>query len=302
MKKILNSTIATYLACDEKKALQTFCENTQNYAGNEEKLLRSIRSLFKNFADSDDREKRCRALLSAMCYDMIGMGKGYNAGLKCMQIADYPIPRKGLGICETIYFSAEGHPRTLPTMADIITAKDNVLVHFTSEAYLVRIGSVDNIYCYKDEDGALALLNVIDINEAIICDEEQFAGESPLYFTESSHFISPVFQLNVASIIINQLLKTARYPYLRIKQKVLYTGHNTLLINEEDMWTQSWRGRDLENIVARSTILDAQGRNAFTSSLLNIVCNTSSMYDNIISSKIYEPEKIKQYIKCKLNP
>lgn len=300
MKKILDTTIATYLSGQENKALQTFFEDTRKCVGKEEKLTSAVRSLFKRFAAAKSyAEKKCNALLSAICYDMIDAGKGNNAGLKCLQVANHPTPEKGVGICESIYFSTGGQPRTLPSGTELITAGEELIAYFNSGAYIAMLGSVDNIYCYKDKDGALVLLNVNDTDKCILCDEESFAGEDPLYFTESTHFISPVFELGFAYALMRLLLDAAQYPHLRIKLKVLYTGCEAHLINEEDMWEESWRDLDLENVMGHSTTLEAQGKEAFTASLLNIIGVANSLYDDIKEKRMGH-DQIKRYIKRKL--
>lgn len=301
MKNIIDTTIAKYLEGKEREAWEMFCTKPNKWQDNENKLLNGIRYLTRRFTDAEEHEKVCIATLSAMCYDMLAAGKGYHSGVKCLKICDnkYKL-KKGVGLCETIYFAAGGKTDSLSLGEELTTANEDLLAYFQSRAHVVKISKNANIYCYKDEEGSLILLNVNNINLPILCDEEAFNDSLPWYFTESTHFVSPVFELDIVTIIIRHLIDIVSYPHINIRHKVLYTGYNARLINEDDMWEEVWCKRDLENIMSPHRILKAQSRTAFTPSLLNIIKATGAIYDEIKKKDIYKPEQITEYINIRI--
>ncbi len=257
MKKLITNTIDSYLAGAENSALQMFAKQGAKYAHLDDKLLRALRSLYKDYARVEVSHQQCLALLSAMCYDMLPLGKGYDSAHQCLKLAKHPVLQTGYGISESIYLRAGGHPLTLKLTPDAPSSSSVSEIpqwltryYFSKNAYLFQISPKHDIYCYKDPYGSLVLLAaMVRVNSAVLCDEEEMEGPSPLYFTESSHFVSPVYRLEMAEFLLRELMQLVGYPYLRIRHKVLYTQSEVRLINAEDMWKGDWFGRDLENIL-----------------------------------------------------
>lgn len=81
-----------------------------------------------------------------------------------------------------------------------------------------------------------------------LADEERFNGEDPLWFSESSHRVSPIFQLVGAAAFLAQ--KVARKGYLQQVIPVFAESEGTL-INAEDM-EDTWK--ELGVLVCRTNI------------------------------------------------
>lgn len=256
MKTLVNETLRMLQSGDTQNAIETFCAKSARYKGKNDKLLSAIRSLYKRYGEADEGTKKHLALLSALLYDLIPLGEGRQHALLCMSLAglaeDVPL---SLGISEALFFALGAGTRkiVLPTDVDD-TPNQNILSYFKKGSHVVKLSARHNIHCYHNDSGALVLLSVIPVNNAVLADEESFAGEEPLYFTESSHFISPVYLMEKATILLDELLRLVNYPQLRIRHRVVYAGSDCYPINEEEMWDDGpWTGRDLENIVIHKT-------------------------------------------------
>lgn len=81
-----------------------------------------------------------------------------------------------------------------------------------------------------------------------LADEERFNGEDPLWFSESSHRVSPIFQLVGAAAFLAQ--KLARKGYLQQVVPVFAEAEGTL-INAEDM-EDAWK--ELGVLVCRTHV------------------------------------------------
>jgi len=94
--------------------------------------------------------------------------------------------------------------------------------HLEGDTY-VYVHNTDMVIVYLDKH--------ID-GQSVLADEEKFDDESPLYFSESSHWVSPVYLLQLASHGIRQVLRShgMKEPII---QCVCLT--NTYIINKEDM-------------------------------------------------------------------
>ncbi len=93
--------------------------------------------------------------------------------------------------------------------------------------------------CYvygQDMDLVIVYLDKHADGQSVLADEERFADEDPLYFTESSHWTSPVYLLQLASHAIRQVLRR-----LKMRQPTIHCVcvTNTYIINKEDM-TEVW--------------------------------------------------------------
>ena len=67
------------------------------------------------------------------------------------------------------------------------------------------------VYVMATEDEAVIILidDYEEMGYSELADEESFNNEKPLYFTESSHRVSPVYELNVAAKVLNDCCKKA---------------------------------------------------------------------------------------------
>lgn len=105
--------------------------------------------------------------------------------------------------------------------------------------------SVDDkmfIYALRGLDGKLWLVGFNDCNTDILIDEELFSGEPPLYFTESTHFTSPVWLINHLARILEYILQKIGYPCMKIHKKMIFPAEHACLINyDEYVKCSEWR-------------------------------------------------------------
>ena len=100
-----------------------------------------------------------------------------------------------------------------------------------------------------------------------LADEEMFNGEEPLWFSESSHRISPVRKIDLARTILTDKLTEANLPY-KVEAFVIEQIGN--IINAEDMFdiwndmninvTRIDRGTPKEIKLFAKTIDQAEGK------------------------------------------
>ena len=74
-----------------------------------------------------------------------------------------------------------------------------------------------------------------------LADEERFNDEEPLWFSESSHRISPVRKLDITRLLISEKLKTADLEFDVNAYLVIQIGN---IINAEDMF-EAWSDLDI---------------------------------------------------------
>jgi len=118
---------------------------------------------------------------------------------------------------------------------------------------VLTISSEHNIYAVMGADNELNLFILEPCPNDILIDEDIFGNEEPLYFTEHSHFTSPVFRINLAKRILDHCLAEVGYPHIPVKKKVIFTSHEANLMNLDDYRCHdSWK--DVEVIMLKSVV------------------------------------------------
>lgn len=293
-------------AGETQKAIEEFCTKSVCYRGEDEKLLREIRALYRKYPDADEAGKRYLSMMSSMLYDLISLGQGRRSSLLCLSPAGLAEDVcLSLGTSESIFFAQGGTTKnlSLPTAVDD-TPDEHIVKYFKDSCHVRCISRKHNIHCYRDGAGALVLLGVIPVKSAVLVDEEMFGDEPPLYFTESTHHVSPVYLLDRAEILIKELLRIIGYPHLRTRHVVIYDGADCYPINEEDMWESDtqWLGRDLENLIINRTPdrvpIEGMGREEYPTSLLEVLQVASRHYDCMEQiGPRYMEQDIHEYVK-----
>lgn len=305
MKKLINNTLKM-LQADEAQAIETFCTKAVRYKNKDEQLLREIRALYRKYPDTDEPGKRYLSMMSSMLYDLLSLGKGRQSSLLCLSPAGLAEEVcLSLGTSESIFYALGGTTKKLVLPTDVDdTPDEHVMKYFTADSYVRCISRKHNIHYYRDGAGSLVLLTVLPVKSAVLVDEEMFGDEPPLYFTESTHYVSPVYLLDRAEILIKELLRIIGYPHLRIRHVVVYDGADCYPINEDDMWESDtqWLGRDLDNLIISRTPdrvpIEGMGREEYPSSLSEVLQIASKYYDCMeqIGPRYMERE-IQEYVK-----
>lgn len=104
-----------------------------------------------------------------------------------------------------------------------------------------------NVYAYRSHNGTLELILLQECNESVLIDEECFMDEKPLYFTESTHFISPLYRLEEVKYALNYILAQIGYPAIQINLTVYFFDSDAELVNLDeyilDSSTPTLKGR-----------------------------------------------------------
>lgn len=119
---------------------------------------------------------------------------------------------------------------------------------FDSQKYpLVFSNACGNVLCLNRDDGIFVFLtsegvNVLiintDINDDVLVDEESFCigddADYPLYFSQSAHYVSPIFTLHVIGKILELVLELSGYPTFETHLIALFNNHNACLLNADE--------------------------------------------------------------------
>lgn len=314
MGNLINETLATLAntADAEQRAdiLLSFGKDASKLAGNVKRLLGMLKQLIRRYPKLSQGNKISAILMSTFLYELIPLGEGAAAATSCAQLDQHILRTKGYTWSEIIFYHLQSKKSTGPhwdrqfaphvSSATFRSAGAEAELQFIAEATCCfEISRTDRIVCYREEDGTLVLLMQELADKQIYCDEECFKKEAPLYFTDESHFISPVYKLQKARDILAEILSEIGYPYLRIKLKVMYTSSAASLMNEEDMW-EYWKGLDLENLMPRNKYFIAdfveKPTNAFPEMLQKAIAGTSLVYASMNSKEVYNLKKIQEGI------
>lgn len=132
-------------------------------------------------------------------------------------------------------------------------AYDDKLVSLFDNKYregvyaIYEVSRKDKIYFCTHLDGPVRVFILNDCGESILVDEEAFNDEEPLYFTEYSHFVSPLFKVKAIVRFVEFFLKETGFPYVRLIPTMIFTSDSAVLINREDYDAggekeQDWKG------------------------------------------------------------
>lgn len=98
---------------------------------------------------------------------------------------------------------------------------------------VVQLSEKDRIFACRTQSGCLRILCIELNNQDILIDEESF-GESPLYFTESTHYVSPVFRVTIMRKIIEYIMKMTGYPSIPMDCVAVFNRQGANLINMDE--------------------------------------------------------------------
>lgn len=117
---------------------------------------------------------------------------------------------------------------------------------FGQQKEMVTIDKRYGIYYFRGRDGRAWLMIVNTCPDAILVDEEDFGTEPPMYFTENTHFISPVWMVTRVAKILDYILMRIGYPPVHINRMVVFDSPGVELINEEELIDrEAWQDVDI---------------------------------------------------------
>lgn len=117
---------------------------------------------------------------------------------------------------------------------------------------LVTVSARHSVYFMRDAHGYAWLIAVNHCNTDILVDEETFHCDPPLYFTESSHFISPVWIVKQVADILEYILMVVGFPPMKIYRRVIFDSPEANLINE-DVYLESGDWKDVDVVTLHKT-------------------------------------------------
>ncbi len=130
------------------------------------------------------------------------------------------------------------------TVVKALTASDHTNI--------LTVDRRNSVYFMRDSNGDSWLIAVNNCCSDMLVDEEPICGEAPLYFTESTHFVSPVWIVRQVANILDYILTRIGYPPIRISKRVIFQGSGANLINESD-YRENGMWRDVDVITLDKT-------------------------------------------------
>lgn len=227
--------------------------------------------------------------------------------------------KQGLSVSETIVASINEGEESIYHYNDFSTQilrDTRLFVKFPAANYsgifsydvhdhILALSIECGIYLLMHPRGELMILGLENNPQDILIDEEIFEDDTaPLYFTETTHFVSPVFKVNVAYTILQYILKEIGYPAIPVNRKVIFTSPEASLININDFAKEDsmYKWNDVEVLMAKDfrlgSVINKGGCilnidyepkssiNLLRSSLITALTATSIIFEDIWNRKL----------------
>lgn len=223
--------------------------------------LATMECLLNAYREAKDADKAHLGLLMAMLFDFRSnehavqcAGKFGISAMPSLSVGESILIRiveKGneIGWCKEFSDAVCGWA---PLVEEFDYVKYPLIFTPDSTRQVLCISKDDGIYAFRMSDGSLNLLVINTMNDTALIDEEPFGTEGsenyPLYFTESTHFVSPVFRLRTVCRLLEFILSEVGYPPLHIKLNVVFNKHNAYLINSTEYEADGDHASDWQHI------------------------------------------------------
>ena len=229
-------------------------------------LVRWIKTEYDNAEDNETKEHLGLMLATAM--SVSDSFSGRRLAYKCAGLFDMPTV-KDMTIGEvallTMAVMNGGKPFEWPETFNPYFAKscrlpsdvapsENVTKALSPADHrnLVTVDARHSVYFMRDAKGYAWLIAVNHCNTDILVDEEPFNREVPLYFTDSTHFISPVWIVKQVADILEYILMVVGFPPMKIYKRVIFDAPDANLINE-DIYMENGDWEDVDVVTLSKT-------------------------------------------------
>lgn len=139
-----------------------------------------------------------------------------------------------LGYVDWVREYSDNIKRWNPLVEKFDTDRWRGIIYDEHSGRVLTIDREDNIHALRSSDGSVTLFILNDCCADMLIDEESFIMEAPMYFTESTHFVSPVYKINLVWKILDYCLSMIGYPHVNIKREVVFTSAGAKLMNIDE--------------------------------------------------------------------
>lgn len=119
-----------------------------------------------------------------------------------------------------------------------IHLQDRYFPDFVNPEYRDRLYALNipghRVFACRRHSGRLALIYVTGCEQAVLVDEEEFTGSEPTYFTESTHFRSPVNVLHTLREIFRYVLARDFNPPIQLELNLAVPSAKCSFLNIDD--------------------------------------------------------------------
>lgn len=199
--------------------------------------------LSSRYETADDSEKKHIGKLLASVYDF----KSSTIAKECAFLFGYKM-REWLSVGENMFiegyhekdnllFRKQYSNRVIENSAKLF---DNFeggrrrILQSASMENVLTINKAHQLYAAIHTNGEVSIFIVESCGSDMLVEEVSVMGDVPLYFTESTHFVSPVFKIKLVKIILDYCLKEIGYPAITINPKVIFADVRANLLNRSD--------------------------------------------------------------------
>lgn len=194
-------------------------------------------------------------LATMLLYELYPEGKAMEMAQRSAALKHVPSvfrdqKKKGWSYNETLFSLTEGYagfsdkcrkemPQN-PEPLKTLDAKHPLACYFMDITGVFVLSEENRVYAYRDKDGYLVLISYVDTAHAVLGDEDKFNNEPPMWFTECSHFRSPVWALKEVRGALLRMMAATGMARVPIRLEVVFVHKECFMINLEDMWDYHW--------------------------------------------------------------
>lgn len=216
-----------------------------------------VETLTAAYGEAKEKDKVHIDSLLAMAYDF----DSPKFAEKCLSLIG-ETKEKQMSVGQTVYLRkseregcshwdkeySESAQRLRPLVEEFDTERWRGIIYEEHSGRVLTIDREDNIFAFRSSDGSVTLFILNDCKDDMLIDESSFMGAAPLYFTENTHFVSPVFKINMVGKILDYCLAIIGYPYVKVKKEVVFTSPSANLMNIDDYTRLDVNGRDWDGV------------------------------------------------------
>ncbi len=280
----------------------------RKWCSDDTRIIRAAEEVVDAYEHANEVNRRYLGCLLAM---IMGL-RSEDFSRKCMSETDLKM-LECRSVGESIYIDCDclsGDPQRSECFSPCVWDWNHLKIKFNLSRHkwlfyrdnlgnVLTISKSDDIYACRHNDGSVRVFILNDCDDDILVDEEPFNGECPMYFTEDSHFISPVFKIKVVMKILNFFLAEIGYPSVNIIPDVIFFSSGSHFVNRDEYmpggeFFSAWKGinvttrRDVKGLYILNSIVgfindnpESVVRDLLVYKLLEALSATAIMYSKI---------------------
>ena len=189
-------------------------------------------------------------LATMLLYELYPNGAAMNMATRSAELNLIPpiyrtLKAKGWSYNEVFFSTQEKYQTLLEDASKILPRPEkqvrsidanHPLAKFFKDISGVLVLSEEHKVCaYRDKEGYLVLVSWLDTPGMIYADEDFFLDTPPLWFTEDSHFCSPVWAMKIIYYALQHMIVSTGMARVPIRCELITTKAKTVLVNFKEI-------------------------------------------------------------------